>query len=91
MIKLFIKLNDKDLSFDIAAKRGNTVLSKTKGHYDRDLADKLIYGLDKNLAYVKLKKREYFRAYYEQESHSFVSNLIGNSVTNIFNWLQKKT
>ncbi len=114
MIKLFIKLNDSDQSFEIAAKRGGNILSAVKGNYQKDLADKLILGisdlteqissqqalkqknanktgngLDKNLACVRLKKRGKFRVCYEEGSKSFVSNLIGNSVVGIFNWLEK--
>ncbi len=46
-------------------------------------------GLDKNLVCVNLKKRDTFKVYYEEGSKSFVSNLIGNSVASIFNWLEK--
>jgi len=114
MINLYIKLNDSDLSFEIAAKRGEEILSMVRGNYQKDLADKLINGiseaveqsaaqpasgrkkapkkargLDKNLAYVRLKKRGKFKVYYEEASKSFVSNLIGNSVASVYNWLEK--
>lgn len=46
-------------------------------------------GLDKNSAYVKLKKRDKFKVIYDSSSKSFVSNLIGNSVASMFNWLEK--
>lgn len=130
MINLYIKLNDSDLSFEIAAKRDEKILSTVRGNYQKDLADKLINGisesvkqsaaqsvlkqkkaptcgerfmvsgiepsrtkkakgLDKNSAYVKLKKRDKFRVYYDSSSKSFVSSLISNSVASIFNWLEK--
>jgi pyruvate-formate lyase-activating enzyme len=89
MVKIFIKLNDSDSSFEIVAKKGSKVLGESKGVYDKDLADKIIRGLDKILAYVKIEKRNIFRAYYDSQSKSFVSNLMVNSVVNAFNWLQK--
>lgn len=130
MIKLYIKLNDSEQSFEIAAKRGREILGAARGNYQKDLADKLIQGisdsmvrlrslqvnlsgsrsvsaqergaktvysergrkakgLDKNLTYVKLKKRDKFKICYEESNKSFVSNLIGNSVAGIFNWLEK--
>ncbi len=114
MIKLYIKLNDSDLSFEIIAKQGKEILNTVRGNYEKDLADKLIKGishltdlsggrtgaeqvqtaktikgLDKNIAYVRLKKRGKFKVYYEETSKSFVSNLIGNSVASMFNWLEK--
>jgi hypothetical protein len=89
MIKLYIKLNDSDLTFKITAKQGHTVLKEIKGGYKRDLADKIIKGLDKILTCVNIGKRDNFRAYYDFSSKSFVSNLIVNSVVNIFNWLQR--
>ncbi len=122
MINLYIKLNDSDLSFEIAAKKGEAVLGTVRGNYQKDLADKLIQGisdsmvrlrspqvnqvidkpalaakksvkkaggLDKNLAYVKLKKRDKFEVIYDNSSKSFVSNLIANSVASVYNWLEK--
>lgn len=89
MIKLFIKLNDADSSFKIAAKRGRSVLKTAEGKYQRDLADKIIRALDKILAYVNIGKREKIRAYYDSSSNSFVSNLIANSVVSVFDWLRK--
>lgn len=49
-----------------------------------------VEGLDKNLICVRLKKQEQIRGYFISESSSFVSNLIGNSVISVFNWLRKK-
>jgi len=89
MIKLFIKINDSDLTFEIIAKRGRVVLEKVKGGYKRDLADKIIKGLDKILACVSIRKRDNFRAYYDSSSKSFVSNLIVNSVVSVFNQLEE--
>ncbi len=50
---------------------------------------KISRGLDKNPAYVRLKKRGKFEVYYDNSSKSFVSNLIGNSIASVFNWLEK--
>lgn len=86
MIKLYIKLNDPDLSFTIFAKRGKEALGAISGTYKRDLADKIIKGLDKILTCVNIGKRDNFRAYYDSGSKSFVSSLIVNSVVSVFNW-----
>lgn len=53
MIKLYIKLNDSDLSFIISAKRGRKVLGATSGHYKRDLSDKIIKGLAHSISSVQ--------------------------------------
>ena len=90
MLNLFIKLNDSDSSFEISAERDGSILNKVTGRYERDLADQLILGLDKILAYVRLKKRDKFRVFYDSKSRSFVSNLIGNSVVSVTNWLHEK-
>jgi len=90
MLKLFVKL-DKDMkTLEVLAQRGREILNTTKDSYQKDLADKVIQGLDKNLACVRLKKQEQIRSYLMSESESFVSNLIGNSVVSVFNWLEKK-
>lgn len=90
MLKFIVKL-DKDMkTLEVSAQRGKEILHKTKDSYQKDLSDKIIQGLDKNLAYVRLKKQEQIRSYLMSESESFVSNLIGNSVVSVFNWLEKK-
>lgn len=90
MVKLLIKLNDSGSSFEISALRGKYILNKVTGHYEKNLADQLIRGLDKNLAYVKLKKRDKLRVFYDSKARSFVSNLIGNSIASVTNWLQEE-
>lgn len=90
MLKLFVKL-DKDMStIEVSAQRGKETLNKTKDTYQKDLSDKIIQGLDKNLESVRIKKQERIRGYFISESTSFVSNLIGNSVVSVFNWLHRK-
>lgn len=90
MLKLFVKL-DKDMkTLEVSAQRGKEILNTVKDSYQKDLSDKIINGLDKNLICVKLKKQEEIRGFFISESESFVSNLIGNSVVSVFNWLQKK-
>lgn len=90
MLKLLVKL-DKDMkTVEVSAQRGKEILNTTKESYQKDLADKIINGLDKNLRCVRLKKQEQIRSYLMSESKSFVSNLIGNSVVSVFNWLPKR-
>ncbi|MBU4141371.1 hypothetical protein KKE99_00665 [Patescibacteria group bacterium] len=90
MLKLFVKL-DKDMkTLEVSAQRGKEILNTVKDSYQKDLSDKIIKGLDKNLGYVKLKKQEKIRGYFISESSSFVSNLIGNSVVSVFNWMRGK-
>ncbi|MDP3057501.1 MAG: hypothetical protein Q8N37_03210 [bacterium] len=90
MLKLLVKL-DKDMkTLEVSAQRGKEILNTVKDTYQKDLSDKIINGLDKNLAYVRLKKQERIRSYFISESESFVSNLIGNSVVSVVNWLEKK-
>lgn len=90
MIKFLVKL-DKDMeSIEVSAYKGKEVLYAEKDKYKKDLSDKIIHGLEKNLSRVKIKKGEQIRCYLDFESKSFVTNLIGNSVIGIFNWLQKK-
>jgi len=90
MLKLLVKL-DKDMStVEVSAQRGEKVLNTAKDSYRKDLSDKIIQGLDKNLGCVRLKKRERIRSYFISDSKSFVSNLIGNSVVSVFNWLHEK-
>jgi len=90
MLKLLVKL-DKDMStIEVSTQRGKETLNTIKDTYQKDLSDKIIQGLDKNLISVRIKKQERIRGYFDSESESFVSNLIGNSVVSVFNWLQKK-
>lgn len=90
MLKLIVKL-DKDMStIEVSAHRGKEILHTFKDSYQKDLSDKMIQGLDKNLESVRIKKQERIRGYFISESTSFVSNLIGNSVVSVFNWMQKK-
>ncbi len=77
-------------TIEVSGQRGKDVLSITRDVYQKDLSDKIIQGLDKNLSCVKLKKQEPVRGFFISESESFVSNLIGNSIIGVFNWLQKK-
>lgn len=89
MLKLLVKL-DKDMkTLEVSSQRGKEILNTVKDCYQKDLSDKIIHGLDKNLACVRLKKQEQIRGYFVSESSSFVSNLIGNSVVSVFNWLEK--
>jgi len=90
MLKLFVKLNKDMKTLEVSAQRGKEILNKTRDSYQKDLSDKIIFGLDKNLACVRLKKQEQIRSYLMSESESFVSNLIGNSVVGVFNWLHRK-
>ena len=90
MLKLLVKL-DKDMStIEVSGQRGKKILNVSKDTYEKDLSDKIIQGIDKNLDCVKLKKQEQIRGYFISESTSFVSNLIGNSVISVFNWIEKK-
>lgn len=89
MIKLFIKLNNDNATFEIALKKGNKTPARLKGAYERDLADKLLAGLDKIFSRAKLKKSDNFRIYFLSGAGSFVSNLIGNSITDTLNWASK--
>lgn len=90
MLKFSVKLNKDMKTIEVFAQKGKEILKTTKCIYDKDLSDKIIQGLDKNLGYVKLKKSEQARGFFISETKSFVSNLIGNSVVSVFNWLQKK-
>jgi hypothetical protein len=90
MLKLIVKL-DKDMStIEVSTQRGKETLYKSKDSYQKDLSDKIIQGLDKNLESVRIKKQERIRGYFISESTSFVSNLIGNSVVSVFNWVREK-
>lgn len=90
MLKLLVKL-DKDMkTIEVSSQRGKEILNTIKNSYEKDLADKIINGLDKNLGCVRIKKPEQVRGYFISESSSFVSNLIGNSVISVFNWMRKK-
>lgn len=77
-------------TIEVSAQRGKEVLNTVKNSYEKDLTDRIINGLDKNLVCVRLKKQERIRGYFISESSSFVSNLIGNSVVSVFNWMRKK-
>lgn len=90
MLKLLVKLDKDAPTLEVSAQRGKEILNTVKDSYQKDLADKIILGLDKNLKSVRIKKQERIRSYLMSESESFVSNLIGNSVVSVFNWLQKK-
>lgn len=89
MIKLFIKLNDDNATFEIILKKGDKISARLKGSHKKDLADKLIAGLDKIFSRAKLKKSDNFRIYLLSGAGSFVSNLIGNSITETLNWAHK--
>ncbi len=89
MIKLFIKLNDDNATFEIILKKGDKTQAWLKGSYKKDLSDKLIAGLDKIFSRAKLKKSDNFRAYLLSNASSFISNLIGNSITDTLNWAYK--
>lgn len=90
MLKLLVKL-DKDMeTIEVSAQRGKEILNAVKDAYQKDLSDKIIQGLDKNLSRLKIKKQEPVRGYLISESKSFVTNLIGNTVIGVFNWLEKK-
>ncbi len=86
MIKVFIKLGNDNATFEIVVKKAGKTLARVKGLYKRDLTDKLIAGLDKIFSRAKLKKSDNFRAYLVSGSSSFISNLIGNSVTDTLNF-----
>lgn len=90
MLKLTVKLDKNMETIEVSAQRGKEILSSTKDSYQKDLSDKIIQGLDKNLISVRIKKQERIRGYFDSESTSFVSNLIGNSVVSVFNWLEGK-
>lgn len=90
MLKLIVKLDKDTKTLEISAQRGKEILSTVKDTYQKDLADKIINGLDKNLACARLKKQEQIRSYLMSELESFISNLIGNSVVSVANWLEKK-
>lgn len=90
MLKLLVKLDQDMSTIEVSAQRGKEILNIVKDSYQKDLSDKIIQGLDKNLGCVRLKKQERIRSYFISESKSFVSNLIGNSVVSVFNWLQEK-
>lgn len=90
MLKLLVKLDQDMSTIEVSAQRGEKVLNTAKDSYRKDLSDKIIQGLDKNLGCVRLKKRERIRSYFISDSKSFVSNLIGNSVVSVFNWLHEK-
>ncbi len=90
MLKLLVKLDKEMKTLEVSAQRGRETLNTIKDIYQKDLSDKIIQGIDKNLGCVKLKKLEQIRGYFISESSSFVSNLIGNSVISVFNWMRKK-
>lgn len=89
MTKLFIKLNDDNATFEIMLKKGDKTSARLGGSYKKDLADKLIAGLDKIFSRAKLKKSDNFGIYLLSRAGSFVSNLIGNSITETLNWAHK--
>ena len=91
MLKLLVKLDKNMETIEVSACRGKEILNTTKDTYQKDLSDKIILGLDKNLKSVNRKKQERMRASLKSESESFVSNLIGDSVVGVFNWLNKKS